>query len=73
MLAEQQALGGLEVYQNQSTTGGAVLRGGESSKWCAKILMELWPFSRRIQLLDVGAIAGTAYAKWKHKLSLIHI
>ena len=73
LLAEQQALGGLEVYQNQSTTGGAVLRGGESSKWCAKILMELWPFSRRIHLLDVGAIAGTAYAKWKHKFDVTSI
>ena len=61
------------MYQNQSTTGGAVLRGGESSKWCAKILMELWPFSRRIQLLDVGAIAGTAYAKWKHKFDVTSI
>lgn len=73
LLAEQQALGGLETYQNQSTTGGAVLRGGESSKWCSKILMELWPLSRRIQLLDVGAIAGTAYAKWKHKFDVTSI
>ncbi|AYO41939.1 25S rRNA (adenine(2142)-N(1))-methyltransferase [Malassezia restricta CBS 7877] len=35
--------------------------------------MELWPFSRRIQLLDVGAIAGTAYAKWKHKFDVTSI
>ncbi|WFD28783.1 25S rRNA (adenine(2142)-N(1))-methyltransferase [Malassezia nana] len=62
--AAQRALGGLAVYQDQSVTGGAVDRGGESGKWCVKVLKELWPLSRKIRLLDVGAIAGTAYARW---------
>ena len=64
LLAEQQALGGLQVYQDQSTTGGAPIRGGESGKWCVKILKQIWPLARPVRLLDVGAIAGTAYAKW---------
>lgn len=64
LIAEQRALGGLTAYQDQSTTGGAAVRGGESGKWCVKVLKELWPLSRKIQLLDVGAIAGTAYTAW---------
>ncbi|WFD21331.1 25S rRNA (adenine(2142)-N(1))-methyltransferase [Malassezia caprae] len=64
LVAEQRALGGLAAYQDQSTTGGAVIRGGESGKWCVKVLKEIWPLHRRVQLLDVGAIAGTAYAAW---------
>ncbi|SHO80128.1 Similar to S.cerevisiae protein BMT2 (Nucleolar S-adenosylmethionine-dependent rRNA methyltransferase) [Malassezia sympodialis ATCC 42132] len=64
LVAEQRALGGLAAYQDQSSTGGAVVRGGESGKWCVKVLKELWPLSRKVRLLDVGAIAGTAYAAW---------
>lgn len=61
---KQTALGRLGMYQNQSTMGGAVLRRGESSK-CVKILRELYPEPHpKLRLLDVGAIAGTAYTKW---------
>lgn len=40
ILAEQKKLGGLEVYQNASLTGGDKLKGGESGKWCAGVLKE---------------------------------
>lgn len=71
--SKQRALGGLAAYQDQSTTGGAAERGGESAKWSAKFLMSIWPFKRRIRLLDVGAIAGTAYTKWRHKFDVTSI
>lgn len=65
LLAEQRALGGLAAYQDQSNTGAAVVRGGESAKWSAKVLKELLQPDTPLRLLDVGAIAGTAYAKYK--------
>lgn len=65
LVEEQERLGGLAVYQDQSTTGGDKLRGGESGKWCAKVLREVLPDGAHIRLLDVGAIAGTAYTKWR--------
>ncbi|WFD04275.1 25S rRNA (adenine(2142)-N(1))-methyltransferase [Malassezia obtusa] len=63
--AQQQALGGLAMYQDQSNTGGATERGGESAKWSAKVLKELLQPDTPLRLLDVGAIAGTAYAKYR--------
>ena len=83
-LSERDGLGGLSAYQNASVHGGDTQRGGESSKWLVRQLLDLpndlieWrgkPGSERrstyvrmlptkIRLLDVGAIAGTAYLKW---------
>ncbi|WFD45039.1 25S rRNA (adenine(2142)-N(1))-methyltransferase [Malassezia psittaci] len=65
LLAEQQESGGLSNYQDQSTTGGSVIRGGESAKWCAQVLKEILSPDTKIRLLDVGGIAGTAYEKYK--------
>ena len=62
---KQRALGDLQMYQDQSNTGGASVRGGESGKWCAKVLQELLEPDTKIRLLDVGGIAGTAYEKYK--------
>lgn len=74
LVARQQALGGLAVYQDQSLTGSAPVRGGESGKWCVQALRALWPKERgRIRLLDVGAIAGTAYAKWPRLVDVTSI
>lgn len=42
--------------------------GGETSKWLVKTLISLLPTNRhqlkKQVLVDVGAISGTAYAKW---------
>ncbi|WFD32736.1 25S rRNA (adenine(2142)-N(1))-methyltransferase [Malassezia sp. CBS 17886] len=64
--AEQTAMGGLAVYQDQSTTGSTTLRGGESGKWCVQQLQAIVAPKTHLRILDIGAIAGTAYAKWKH-------
>ncbi|WFD08618.1 25S rRNA (adenine(2142)-N(1))-methyltransferase [Malassezia vespertilionis] len=61
---QQRKLGGLAKYQDQSTTGSATDRGGESGKWCAKTLKNIIAPDTKISLLDVGAIAGTAYTKY---------
>ncbi|KAI5481394.1 nucleolus protein [Pseudohyphozyma bogoriensis] len=39
--AKQEAMGGLQKYQEASLHGGDKSRGGESGKWCVKQLMEL--------------------------------
>lgn len=62
--AQQQALGGLAVYQDQSKTGGAAERGGETAKWSAKVLKELLRPTTPLRVLDVGSIAGTAYERY---------
>lgn len=58
---EQDALGGLEEYQQASLHGA---RHGESSKWLITEL-EKRHGRRATRLLDVGAIAGTSYKKYK--------
>lgn len=71
---EQQQLGGLAAYQEDSLRGGDKLKGGESGKWCAEQLAPLFPqhSTRPVRLLDVGAIAGTSYDKfpWVHVTSI---
>lgn len=59
--AEQEALGGLKEYQKASLHGA---RHGDSSKWLITTLEKLHG-RRPTRLLDVGAIAGTSYKKYK--------
>ncbi|KWU41086.1 hypothetical protein RHOSPDRAFT_11898, partial [Rhodotorula sp. JG-1b] len=59
---EREQLGGLETYQAASQHGGDKTRGGESSKWLVKQIKDLKIGLPKLRLLDVGAIAGTAYA-----------
>ncbi|WFD34172.1 25S rRNA (adenine(2142)-N(1))-methyltransferase [Malassezia cuniculi] len=91
LLAQQEQLGGLAAYQDQSTTGSDKLRGGESAKWCVKVLRELvdpqasantgakdktkatTKAATKLSVLDVGAIAGTSYAKWKSWIDATYI
>lgn len=61
ILKEQQELGGIDGYQNDSIFGGDKQRGGESGKWCALQLEELRGKEEPLKLLDVGALSGTAY------------
>ena len=59
LLEEQQRLGGLAGYQAASLQGA---EKGETSYWlCAQL-----DRSRTYKLLDVGAIAGTAYSNYAH-------
>ena len=41
ILKQQEALGGLQAYQDASLFGGDKQRGGETGKWCAQQLMEI--------------------------------
>ncbi|PWN47825.1 hypothetical protein IE53DRAFT_334795 [Violaceomyces palustris] len=71
---EQKKLGGLESYQDDSLKGGDRLKGGESGKWCAQTLTQLLGDEKRtIKLLDVGAIAGTSYAKFESWIKVTSI
>ena len=59
LLEEQQRLGGLAGYQAASLQGA---EKGETSYWlCAQL-----DSTRSYKLLDVGAIAGTAYSNYAH-------
>ncbi|KAM0745973.1 hypothetical protein T439DRAFT_384439 [Meredithblackwellia eburnea MCA 4105] len=41
LLKKQEELGGLQKYQEASIHGGDKKRGGESGKWCVKVIQEL--------------------------------
>lgn len=59
--AQQEQLGGIKTYQQASLHGA---RHGESSKWLVAAL-EARHGRRPTRLLDVGAIAGTSYRKYR--------
>ncbi|PWZ03205.1 hypothetical protein BCV70DRAFT_197437 [Testicularia cyperi] len=61
-------LGGLAQYQAWSLTGSA--KGGHTptSKWCVEALNSVYEHDRskpKFKVLDVGAITGTAYDKYR--------
>ncbi|KAG0143632.1 hypothetical protein CROQUDRAFT_80887 [Cronartium quercuum f. sp. fusiforme G11] len=64
LLKEQSKLGGLNTYQAASSYAGSKEKGGETGKWCAKALEEIFRCKKNITLLDVGAISGTSYQKF---------
>ncbi|KAN0059731.1 25S rRNA (adenine2142-N1)-methyltransferase [Thecaphora frezii] len=68
---QQEELGGLEKYQEDSMKGGDRVKGGESGKWCAEQLEKVRG-KKDIKILDVGAISGTSYEKfkWIHPTSI---
>lgn len=61
LLLEQEKLGGLPGYQSASLEGA---KYGETSKWLVQELERLRG-RQQTSVLDVGAITGTAYAKYK--------
>ncbi|CEH16445.1 25S rRNA (adenine(2142)-N(1))-methyltransferase, Bmt2 [Ceraceosorus bombacis] len=63
ILKRQKELGGLRAYQDASVVGANHLKAGETGKWCAEMLQEVRG-KEPLHLLDVGAIAGTAYLKY---------
>lgn len=62
LIAEQKKLGGLSLYQQASLQGA---RHGETSKWLIQTVEANYGGRKERRLLDVGAIAGTSYAKYK--------
>jgi len=63
LLEKEAALGGLKGYQDSSVYAGSKERGGETSKYLMKEVLNLQG-SKKIRMLDVGAVAGTAYQRW---------
>lgn len=74
ILAEMEAMGGLDWYQKASQLGQSKTRGGDSSKWLIQTLKSycqstLDATSKPIKVLDVGAVAPDnykAYTSWIH-------
>ncbi|TKY84913.1 hypothetical protein EX895_005993 [Sporisorium graminicola] len=62
------SLGGLAQYQAWSLTGSAKAGQTPTSKWCMEALNSVYTHDRdqpKFRVLDVGAITGTAYAKYR--------
>lgn len=62
------SLGGLAQYQAWSLTGSAKSGQTPTSKWCMEALKEVYEHQRdlpKFRVLDVGAITGTAYSKYR--------
>ncbi|EST06194.1 25S rRNA (adenine(2142)-N(1))-methyltransferase, Bmt2 [Kalmanozyma brasiliensis GHG001] len=62
------SLGGLAQYQAWSLTGSAKAGQTPTSKWCIEALNSVYEHSRdlpKFRILDVGAITGTAYTKYR--------
>lgn len=62
------SLGGLAQYQAWSLTGSAKSGQTPTSKWCMEALNTVYQHDRdlpKFRVLDVGAITGTAYSKYR--------
>ncbi|KAJ9477526.1 25S rRNA (adenine(2142)-N(1))-methyltransferase [Pseudozyma hubeiensis] len=62
------SLGGLAQYQAWSLTGSAKAGQTPTSKWCMEALATVYQHDRNLpkfKVLDVGAITGTAYEKYR--------
>ncbi|CDR87768.1 uncharacterized protein SPSC_03511 [Sporisorium scitamineum] len=62
------SLGGLAQYQAWSLTGSAKAGQTPTSKWCMEALNTVYTHDRnqpKFRVLDVGAITGTAYTKYR--------
>lgn len=62
------SLGGLAQYQAWSLTGSAKAGQTPTSKWCMEALNTVYQHDRnqpKFRVLDVGAITGTAYNKYR--------
>lgn len=62
------SLGGLAQYQAWSLTGSAKSGQTPTSKWCMEALNAVYTHDRNLpkfRVLDVGAITGTAYSKYR--------
>ncbi|CAO1627516.1 unnamed protein product [Sympodiomycopsis kandeliae] len=65
ILAEQESMGGIDAYQNDSSFGADKQRGGESGKWLATTLDTVLETKKpEMKLLDVGALTGTSYSSY---------
>ena len=76
ILNEMEAMGGIDWYQKASQLGQSKRRGGDSSKWLMQTLKKHNLFnkqqekqqqeqSKRVKLLEVGAVAPDNYERQK--------
>lgn len=65
ILAEMEAMGGLDWYQKASQLGQSKTRGGDSSKWLVRVLQEhgYRKPNQTLRLLDVGAVSPDNYKR----------
>ena len=65
--AELERMGGLNAYQQASLKGGALDKGfGATGTWLVKCIRKMQvPIDTKIKMLDVGAITGETYLKYK--------
>lgn len=66
ILAEMEAMGGLDWYQKASQLGQSKARGGDSSKWLIQTLKShcketIDTTTKPIKVLDIGAVAPDNY------------
>ncbi|RKP13344.1 hypothetical protein BJ684DRAFT_6253, partial [Piptocephalis cylindrospora] len=66
---EQEDLGGLEAYQRASALGASKERGGDTSRWLVRQLLQrgckdqVKALGRPLRLLDIGALSADNYAR----------
>ncbi|KAI9246743.1 putative methyltransferase-domain-containing protein [Phascolomyces articulosus] len=68
ILAEMEAMGGIDWYQKASQLGQSKRRGGDSSKWLMQTLKKHKLLEQRtsmVKLLEVGAVAADNYERQK--------
>lgn len=73
ILAEMEAMGGLEWYQRASQLGQSKARGGDSSKWLLKKLEKHGYRKEKLRLLEIGAVAPDNYDKVKSWITVLPI
>ncbi|KAI9315742.1 putative methyltransferase-domain-containing protein [Dichotomocladium elegans] len=65
ILAEMEAMGGLDWYQRASQLGQSKRRGGDSSKWLIQTIEKKGLRKPSMRVLEVGAVSPDNYAPYK--------
>lgn len=75
ILAEMEAMGGLDWYQRASQLGQSKSRGGDSSKWLLQKLEKhgYKGGEEKLRLLEIGAVAPDNYDKVKSWITVLPI
>ncbi|KAI8146355.1 nucleolus protein [Fennellomyces sp. T-0311] len=65
ILAEMEAMGGIDWYQRASQLGQSKRRGGDSSKWLLQVMAKHHLKKNPTKILEVGAVAPDNYDRHK--------
>lgn len=65
IVAEMEAMGGLDWYQRASQLGQSKQRGGDSSKWLVQVLKRHHLQRPSMRVLDVGALSPDNYRPYQ--------